>query len=152
MSTNLHSLSGTILRTLVVNGNTSAQTELSRCQAKRAMAGKVTVVALRSWGHTSEADTLIAQAKASKAAKPKATSEKPPAPSGKAGPTTPVVRAPEFVGFTRTGEIVSAPKSATAHLHNQVVNVEKALLELAVMARAQNELLSLLTAKLLAQA
>lgn len=150
MSTNLHSLSGAILRSLVANGNTAAQAELSRRQAKRASSGKVTIAALRSWGRTSEADTLIAHAKASKAVKPKSVSGKPLATKGKAGPSTPVLRAPESVGFTRTGEIVSAPKSATAHLHNRVVNVEKALLELAAMARAQNELLSMLTAKLLA--
>jgi len=135
MSNNLLSFSGAQLRALQAKGDTHAQAELNRRQLKRAQSGHVTVAALRSWGRTSEADSLIAQAKASKAAKP--------------APTKPTAKATPAVPFTLTGEAVAAPKSASAYLHNRLVAVENAVLELGALARSQNELLSLLAAKLL---
>jgi len=138
MSNSLLSLSGAQLRALQAKGDSHAQAELNRRQLKRAKSGHVTVAALRSWGRTSEADTLIAQAKASKAAK--------------AAPAKPAAKVASPVPFTRTNEAVTAPKSASAYLHNRLVAVENAVLELGALARSQNELLSLLAAKLLASA
>jgi hypothetical protein len=138
MSNNLLSLSGAQLRALQAKGDNHARAELTRRQLKRAKSGHVTVAALRSWGRTTEATTLIAQAKASKATK--------------AVPAKPTTKAVPPVPFTSTSEAVATPKSASAHLHNRLAAVENAVLELGALARSQSELLSLLTAKLLAQA
>ena len=84
---------------------------------------------------------MIARAKAAKAA-PKAPKAAKPALT----PVTPIANAPKAVAFTRTHEVVAAPKGAVAHLHNRLCNVEAAVLKLADLHTQQAALLARLTA------
>lgn len=126
------SLSGAQLR--AEPSNPAFVAELARRQAKREASGHVTVAALRSWGRTGEAEAVVAAAKATAAA----------AKAAKPAPAPKVVAAPvpaKVTAFTRTGEVVAAPKSAVAHLHNRLCNVEAGMLALAAAAKSQDALL-----------
>lgn len=164
MSTNrnpLISATGAELRALVAAGDALAKAELDRRMAKRQAAGKVTVAALRSWGRTTEADSLVAHAKAEKAAQKAAK----PAPKGdaaadkamrsgkgvmgamiaavKADPAylgTPAMK-PKAVAFTRTNERVDL-------LTTRIASVEEAILKLGQSQASMYEALTLIGKKL----
>lgn len=137
---NLISLSGAALRTM---NTPEAQAELDRRMAKRQASGKVTVAALRSWGRTSEAEAVIAQAKATKPA-PKAKAK---APAPVITPIKPIPNAEaKCAAFTRTHEVVANPKGAIAHLHNRMCAVEAALVSIAKTQAETQAILKRLTA------
>lgn len=137
MSNAYLTLSGADLRAKASAGDAAAKAELDRRIAKRQASGKVTVAALRSWGRTTEADAIVAHAKETKPVKAPKT---PKAEVAKV--------APKSAAFTRTSEVVEAPKSAIGHLHNRMVGLEKAVLAMASAQAAQHEAISLIAKKL----
>ena len=146
MSNAMTSLSGADLRALIAAGTPGAKEELARRQAKREASGKVTVAALRSWGRTSEAEAVVAHAKAVKAA------AKAAAPAKVAPVITPVVKVAnaesKATAFTRTHVQVEA-KSAIGHLHNRMCAVEGALATMIAQQQATNARLEAIATKLL---
>jgi hypothetical protein len=139
----LVSLSGAELRALEKAGDAAATAELARRQAKREASGKVTVAALRSWGRTTEAEAIVAHAKAEKAAAKAAAPAKAPkaAPAPVAAPT-PAVAKPKAVAFTRTNERVD-------QLTTRVQSIEGSILALAASQASMKEVLDVIARKLI---
>jgi hypothetical protein len=103
--------------------------------AKREAAGKVTVAALRSWGRTAEADTIVAHAKAVA-----------PVKVAKVAPVAvavPAVAKPKAVAFTRTNERV-------ALVEGRIANVEASILALAANQASMKDVVDLIARKLMA--
>lgn len=137
MSNAMLSLSGADLRALVAAGDAAAVAELARRQSKREASGKVTVAALKSWGRTDEAEAIVTHAKEVKAAA-KAT------PAPKAAKVAKVPVKASVTAFTRTTEVVAAPKSAIGHLHNRMCNLEASVLAMASTMASMNDALQVL--------
>jgi hypothetical protein len=91
---------------------------------------------------TPDARPQIAKIAAAAKAAPKA----PKAAKPVLTPVVPVPNAPKAVAFTKTHEVVAAPKGAVAHLHNRLCNVEQAVMRLADLHTQQAALLARLTA------
>jgi hypothetical protein len=133
MSNAMLSLSGAALRAL---NTPEATAELARRMAKRESAGTVTVAALKSWGRTDEATAIVTHAKEVKAAAKAAK----PTPAPVVMPKAPA----KVTAFTRTNEVVAAPKSAVAHLHNRMCNLEASVLAMGSLMGSMNETLQIL--------
>lgn len=129
----LFSLGGAALR---ASTHANAAAELAR---RAGGTTKPTVAQLRSWGRSTEADAIVAHAKADKAAAkvaPKPAKAAAPAPA-------PVVQKPKAVAFTRTNERVDV-------LTERVANIEGSILALAASQASMKSALDLVVAKLTA--
>ena len=127
-TTTLLSLTGAQLRAEPTNAAYAA--EIARRAAKREASGKAPVAEVFRRMHESAA--------------PKA----PKAVKAEVAPVIAKPLAPIGTPFSRTTEVVPAPKSAIGHLHNRVCNLEAGVLAITSALASQNTLLNEIVARM----